>query len=392
MRTGLLIVLLLLVVALAAQFLAADPGYVLVSFRGWTVEMTVPILLTALMLLLLAAGLLRRVRRAPRRMAERVARAKSRHTGRRVARALVALGAGRAARAERLLAKSAERSNAPVLQYLAAARLAHASGNPQRRDHWFSLARRAQPEARDALSLEQAELHLRSGEQAAAARFLGDILERQPRHLQALRLAIPLHLRRGDFAEAARRLRALRKHGQAAAGDAARWTVEACAGLLGGSADTREARRFWGEVPRELRSDERLAVAYARALMRHGAHDLAEQHIRRQLKSSWSSRVAAAYGEVRPHDIPAAIRHAESWLDENPGDHALLLSLGRLCRNARLWGKARSYLEAALSIKDSARGWLELADLLEELDEKQAADEAFRKGLKVEVADEQGLW
>ena len=383
MRTGLLVVVLLLLVAVAAQFLAADPGYVLVSFQGWVVEMTVPILLVVLLLFLIAASLLRRVRQAPGRLAERVARARNRHTGRRVARGLVALGAGRVARAERLLAKSADRSNAPVLQYLAAARLAHSSGDSQRRDRWFALARKAQPEARDALSLEQAELHLRSGEQTAAAQCLGDILERHPRHLQALRLAVPLDLRRGDFAEATRRLKALRKHGEAAAADAARWTVEAYTGLLDASEDARKAQRFWGEIPRELRSDERLTVAHARALMRHGAHDLAEQHLRRRLKSSWSSPTAAAYGEVQPRDIPAAIRHAEGWLAEHPDDASLLLSLGRLCRKAKLWGKARSYLESALRAEASAEGWRELAELLEELNETQAADEAFRKGLRL---------
>jgi len=383
MRAGLIVVLLLLAVAVAAQFLAEAPGYALIQFQGWVVEMTIPILFALLALLLVAASLIRRVRQAPARVAERLAKARNRHAGKRVARALAALGAGRVARAEQLLAKSAKRSAAPVLQYLATARLAHASGDLQRRDRWFALARKAQPEARDALFLEQAELHLRSGEQAPAARLLGNILERRPRHLQALRLAIPLHLRRGDFAEAARRLKALRKHGDAAAGDAARWTVEAYAGLLDASGDARGAQRLWSEVPKALRCEERLTVAHARALIRHGAHDLAEQHLRRQLNASWSTRAAAAYGEVQPRDIPAAIRHAEGWLADHPDDASLLLALGRLCRKAKLWGKARSYLESALAVEASAGGWLELAELLEELDEKQAADEAFRKGLRL---------
>lgn len=386
MLAGLIVVLLLLAVAVAAQFLAVDPGYVLLLFQGWVVEMTVPVLLVMLALLLAAAGLLRRVRQAPKRVAERAARAAARRTGKRVARGLVALAAGQMARAERLLARAAGRSKAPVLQYLAAARLAHASGDGERRDHWFALAEKAQPEARDAISLERAELHARSGEQAAAMRYLQEILEREPRHLQALRLAIPLCMRRGDWTEARRRLKALRKHGQTAAADAARWMVETYSGLLGAAADARSVRRIWGEVPKELRSAERLALAHARALMRHGAHDLAEQDLRRRLTSAWSSELAAAYGEVEPRDIPAAIRHAESWLAEHPQDGALLLALGRLCRKARLWGKARSYLESGLSLDESPRGWLELAEMLEELDQKQAADEAFRKGLRAETS------
>ena len=380
MRAGLIVVLLLLVVAVAAQFLAADPGYVLISFQGWAVEMTIPILLALLVLLLVLASLARRIRQAPRLVAERAAKAGARRTGRRVARGLVALAAGQRARAERLLAKAAARSKAPVLQYLAAARLAHASGDRERRDHWFSLAEKAQPEARDAISLERSELHLQAGELAVAMGYLGDILEREPRHLQALRLAIPLHLQREEWAEAARRLKALRKHGQTAAGDAAKWTVAAYCGLLGAAEDARRVQRLLAEVPRELRAENRLRLAFARALMRHGAHDLAEQDIRRRLTAEWNSELAGAYGELKPRDIPAAIRHAEGWLAEHPEDGSLLLALGRLCRKAQLWGKARSYLETGLSLLESRQGWLELAELLEVLDEKAAADDAYRKG------------
>ncbi len=382
MRVGLFVVLLLLLVAVTAQFLAADSGYVLISFQGWAVEMTVPILLVLVVLLLVVASLLRRIRQAPRLVAERAAKASSRRTGRRVARGLVALAAGQMARAERLLARAAGRSNAPMLQYLAAARLAHGSGDIERRDHWFSLAEKAQPEARDAISLERAELHLNAGELELTMRYLGEILERQPRHLQALRLAIPLYLKREEWAEAARRLKALRKHGRQVAAQAARWTVAAYAGLLEGAEDARQVQRLWGEVPRELRAEEGLGLAFARALMRHGAHDIAEQATRRRLTEEWSSVLAGVYGELQPRDIPAAIRHAESWLGDHPEDTRLLLALGRLCRKARLWGKARSYLETSLSLRQSRQGWLELAELLEKLDEGEAAQEAYRKGLR----------
>ena len=382
MRAGLLVVVVLLLVAAAAQFLAADAGYVLISFQDWAVEMTLPILIALLFALLFLARVVRRIRQAPKRVAERAAKARARRTGRRVARGLAALGAGRIARAERLLAKAADRSASPVLQYLAAARLAHGSGDGERRDRWFALAEKAQPEARDAIALERADLHLQAGEQAAAMGHLGGILEREPRHLQALRLYIPLQLQREEWAEAARRLKALRKHKHTAPGDVALWTVKAYNGLLGEAEDARRVQRLWGEIPRDLRGNERLALAHARALMRNGAHELAEQGLRHRLGAQWNSELAGAYGELELRDVPAAIRHAESWLAENPKDGSLLLALGRLCRKAKLWGKARSYIEASLGLEESRGGWLELAEMLEELDDREAADEAYRKGLR----------
>jgi len=225
-------------------------------------------------------------------------------------------------------------------------------------------------------------MHLKAGEQAAAMNHLAGILEREPRHLQALRLFIPLQLQREEWAEAARRLKALRKHGQTNAGDTALWTVKAYTELLAEADDARRVQRLWGEIPRDLRANQNLALAYARALMQSGAHELAEQDLRRRLGAQWSPELAAAYGELELRDIPAAIRHAESWLAENPEDGALLLALGRLCRKAKLWGKARSYLETSLGLEESRAGWLELAGMLDELDEKEAADDAYRKGLR----------
>lgn len=57
----------------------------------------------------------------------------------------------------------------------------------------------------------------------------------------------------------------------------------------------------------------------------------------------------------------------------HPEDARLLEALGRMCLRQRLWGKAQSYLEAALAVDPSQQGHLELARLFDQL---QRADEA----------------
>ncbi len=49
MKAGLLIVVTLLIGAVLAHFLLENNGYVLISFRGYTVEMSVPVLLFVLL-------------------------------------------------------------------------------------------------------------------------------------------------------------------------------------------------------------------------------------------------------------------------------------------------------------------------------------------------------
>ena len=56
-------------------------------------------------------------------------------------------------------------------------------------------------------------------------------------------------------------------------------------------------------------------------------------------------------GDLGTRERRRRIERAESWLKQHPGDAALLLTLGRLCADRALWGKAQSYLDASLAIE-----------------------------------------
>ena len=69
----------------------------------------------------------------------------------------------------------------------------------------------------------------------------------------------------------------------------------------------------------------------------------------------------------------------------HPDDPALLLALGRLARRARLWAKARAYFDSKLLLAPTAEAHLELAQLLENMDQAAAAAEHYRAGLRLAV-------
>jgi HemY protein len=75
------------------------------------------------------------------------------------------------------------------------------------------------------------------------------------------------------------------------------------------------------------------------------------------------------------------IERAETWLERHPHDGALLLTLGKLCARQGLWGKAESYLEAALSVEPTYAGHLELARLHERLGNAEAARRHYASSL-----------
>ena len=63
MKFGAIVIAALIISAIAAHFLLGDPGYVAINFRGYLVEMSVPVLVSLVVLLVIAIWLIRRPRR-----------------------------------------------------------------------------------------------------------------------------------------------------------------------------------------------------------------------------------------------------------------------------------------------------------------------------------------
>ena len=81
MKLGLIVVLVLLASAFAAHFLLSDPGYVVISFRGYVVEMSVPVLAGLAMALVFIVWLIRKIIVAPRRLGEAAGRYRAARSG-----------------------------------------------------------------------------------------------------------------------------------------------------------------------------------------------------------------------------------------------------------------------------------------------------------------------
>jgi HemY protein len=141
MRYGIWALAALVLGALGTHFLLVDRGYVLISFVGYRIEMSVPILALAMILLYLGVRMLVRIWRAPKQLGEALAAQRSRRAGSRLTRGLIHLTEGDFRRGERLLTDGLKGSDAKVVHYLMAARAAEAQGSDERRDEWLALAR-----------------------------------------------------------------------------------------------------------------------------------------------------------------------------------------------------------------------------------------------------------
>jgi HemY protein len=156
--------------------------------------------------------------------------------------------------------------------------------------------------------------------------------------------------------------------------------------LIRKSGDAAELREYWQRLGARERQDGLVAASAARAFARHAAAEEALGIIEQALERDWDSDLVALYATCAGADTRRQIERAEGWLKQHPTDPVLLLALGRLCARSQLWGKARSYIEASLSLEKTFAAHIELARLLDRLGERDAARTHYEASLELAAA------
>lgn len=381
MRFGLWTLLAVLVGSLLAQLVLQDRGYVLVDFRGYAVEMSVPGLVLVLVAAYLAVRAVIALAHAPRRFQRALADRRLRRGGNVLTRGLVHMIEGDAARGERLLTQALRDSDAPLVSYLLAARAAQQQGARERRDQWLKLAVDEAPDDAPAVLLTQAELQLEAGETEAAKATVERLAQLRPEHPAALAVRARVLQATNDQPGLVAMLPRL---GRARLPAALREAIAArTLRTEFERADFTKERlaELWAQLSGDLRAAPALLGARALALQRLGRGDEAERELRAALKRGWDAALVRAYGEVRGADPTKQLQQAEAWLKSYPEDSGLLLTAAKLCLALELWGKARSYLESSLALAPDTEAYALYGRLLAELGEGERAALAFRSGL-----------
>jgi len=346
-------IVLALVGALLAQLLLADPGYVLVRYRGMDYTTTVAagllILAGALFALWLLWKLLTLPLRAWRGHRDRQSRA-------RLGGGLEALHHGHYARAQKLLEQAAGDDDAVAgVARSAAAQAALARGDV--------AGASAQVEAmgeRHAASraIAAAELALADGRPTDALVAL-DAPAAQPLPPRGLALRAEALAVSGQGAQAYGLLGPMRQ--QQALPEArlseleSRWAEAS----LHEAGDANVLADRWEALPKPLKSEPRVVIAYADRAADLRWEDAAAKSIEQALDARWDERLAARYGTLPIARLEQRRDNAQRWLQAHPASPALLLTLARLARAQGQWPAAQDYLHRALAQGAGSEAWEE---------------------------------
>lgn len=387
MKAGIFIVAILILSAFAGVFLMEDAGTVTIDFRGYRIEMTVLMMGALIAAIVFGVWLVRWIILAPKRLGEAAGRLRAGRAGQKLMRGMIEVAEGNYARGEKLLGRAASSSDAPLFNYLQAARAAHLQGNDTRRDEWLKIAYEESPGASNAVLLTQAELQLDSQQYEQALATLRRLDENSRNHGYALKLLGRLYYRLGDWDSLAEALPRIRKHGRVDTDTLDTWTIRVHSEALKGAEDGLKLADAYARIPKHLNQNGTLLNEYFMGLIRVGQNDKAEKQLVASLKKNWRGDLVRIYGLVDGDNPSAQLKKAETWLRDHPEDPDLLLAAARLCLKNELWGKARSYLESVIAIRATPESYQEYGRLLNQLGELDAAADAFREGLGMVAAE-----
>lgn len=384
-----ILLVLVLSVWLGIQ-IAADPGYALFYYRHWSVEMP---LWFAIVVLILILFVLYCVLRFFDGISSSIYRIKNWLRWRRknksynkTNKGLVDLIEGNWRSAEYYLLDGIPQSNAPLINYLAAAKAAHEQGAYDKRDAYLKKAHDVAPHAELAIGLTQAQLQLSQGQLEQALATLDRLRQIAPKNSYVLKLLQKLYIRLADWNALLNLLPLLRKAKLINAEQLEKLERKCYQELLQAAASKSEKlaaiHQVWRNIPKKLQRDPTLVALYVKELIAFPLMaDEANALINKIMKKTWDKELARLYGLLITNDPSKQLACAEAWHKYYGQQAVLLLTLGRLSTRCQLWGKARSYFEESIKLEANPETYFEYGKLLEQLGELNSASHQYQEGL-----------
>ena len=377
-------ILALFAAAVALAIVAQNPGYVLLVYPPYRIELSLTLFAVLLLLAFVSGYALLRLAFATLHLpgyVRKFRRERSQAQARKLMdEALIAFFEVRYADAELAATRAMQSGKPTILLSVIAARSAHELRDYPKRDSYLSVGGGKTGGDATLRLITSAKFMLDQGQPRAALNALQELRDGGVKnHPGAHALELKAQMQAGNWDEALRLLDQLEKRATLDAETAGQLRQQAWLGKIDQQQGLASLTAILKNIPADFKRRSKVAATAARALMRQGGYALARQLLADSLNAHWDSDLVALFGDCLPDsqsgDGVAQIEQAEKWLAQHKQDPGLLLALGKLCLQQKLWGKARSYLDASISISPSHAAYTALAQLAQQM---KKPEEAFK--------------
>lgn len=343
-----------------------DPGYLLFSYGGFSIETSLWFALLSLLVLLWLLRLLQRLLRGGQRLGSWWQHRDVRRQAQRVDEGLIAFAEGQWRQAHHRLSRLGGAHHERLPLRLLAAQAAERAGDLQASQALLaSIRQEGSAEDRLAADLTEARLWIDRGAPERAVALLDALGAAHPDHPARLRLLAEALLRQRAWPLLTELLPKLKK--PKLLNDDELRTLERTlqCGLFSAAVAQGAAalEQQFTRLSRPLARDPQVIAAYVDALIESGAEPRAERAVREALGRDWQAALVERYGRIGGEHPDQQLATAERWLKSHPHDAILLRAVARLALRNRLWGRAQQALQASFALHPDPQTAAELARL-----------------------------
>ncbi len=357
-------------------------GYVLISVADWTLETS---LVAAVLMALVGFGLLQLLEwlvvkgvnvtgftlAYPNRRRRKKARQYTLNGA-------LALAEQDWRRAETLMARGAKAGPLPAVNLLSAARAAHHRGDDEACQAYLDQAAGIKG-AETAVALTRIRYCIEDDRLAEARQRWDALSDRQRQKPQALRQALNLYRKQGDWDALARLIPQLAKHKVLPEAQLAQLPVEVEVACLSQQRALPALEQRWKGLSRGLRKEIRVQLAYLRGLARFQEVEAARKLLLEKLdKSEPQSELLALLPEIAG-DAAESLTHVLQRRYPDNRHPALLDCYAALAEQRQQWREALAHRQAALEGEASPARWQALGAVQERLGLRDAALNSYRQ-------------
>ncbi len=351
-----------------ATLLLYDNGQVSMVWNDWVIETSLSFLVVAVVVTFISGYFLIRLLfnlwhlpvfwRRSRRLRQYSKAENS------MAKGMIALEYGDWQTAEKQLIKSAKQSEAGLVHYLSAAKMAHNQKAYGRRDQYLKQAR--EDYAADYVTIGLVEARLLSEEQPEVALSILETLhEQHPKHITVLaEYTLALH-QLGLWQRVEALLPVIKKTRAMDKVELLGLEQSLIAGKLATAMDEAALDVLWTQLSSKQKLIPQVLVEYVEQRIGRGQEVGLALLIEKALKREWNDRLVYQYGRLTLGPAFERLKKAETWLKGQEKNPVLLLSLGRLACRSQLWGRGQSHLQESLKIRPEVETYHALAQCYE---------------------------
>ncbi|WP_127469928.1 heme biosynthesis HemY N-terminal domain-containing protein [Thiomicrorhabdus aquaedulcis] len=357
-----------LVGSVLATLMLYDNGKVSMVWGDWVLETSLSFLLALTVVGFLvgyvAVRVLGAVWRLPKTWQQRRQVNRNNRAQSTMAKGMIALEYGDWQTAEKELIKSAKLSEAGLIHYLSAAKMAHNQTAYERRDRYLTQAREAYPAEYATIGLVEARL-LSEHQPKLALTILEALHQQQPKHGVILAELAHTLRQQGDWPRLEALLPKIRKTRALEPSALEAIEQQLLAGKIATAHTVEVLDVLWGELSIKQRAMPDVLAEFVEQRMGWGKENGLAALIEQVLKRQWSDRLVYQYGRITLGPAFERLKIAEKWLKEHEQNPVLLLTLGRLASSSQLWGLGQSYLKQSLILSPQIETFHALAQCYE---------------------------